>query len=221
DCGDHLVLARQFQHITGNAGSKRLNRQTDVEMHSKHDKLALQARLPEDLERVQPVELRHGNLSNDDVRLPLFGEEDKFVPVPGCPHDLIVLRQDRGEPFGQNRLIIGEKNPVSHATAPAPSFSQTAPSRHRLQAAFSASKPERCSTTMLKSCLYEGAFFCSATTLAFPQRPGMSSSASVAIHSGKTGLLVSVSPLGSMPRSVRRPSSGAPAAQACGLDAVG
>src|SRR6185437_3735684 len=64
---------------------------------------------------VQTVQLRHCNFCHNHIRVPLLGEEHEFMPVLCRCHYVVMLRKDRGEPLGHNPLIIGEKNPVSHA----------------------------------------------------------------------------------------------------------
>ena len=54
-----------------------------------------------------------------------------------------------------------------------------------------------------------------------PHRPGMSSSSSRPMLSGRAGSMMRCSPSGSRPSIVRRNNSGAPVDQACGLHAVG
>ena len=63
-------------------------------------------------QRGQPVDARHREVEDDDVRVQLFGEADGLVAGPGLADDLerVGLRQRRPEQRPHRRGVIDEKD---------------------------------------------------------------------------------------------------------------
>jgi hypothetical protein len=70
------------------------------------------APLAEASRRLDPVDLRHSQIHQHDVRPQLLDERDRFVAVRRLSHDFHLRpgRQQRAQPLAKERLIVGDED---------------------------------------------------------------------------------------------------------------
>ena len=99
-----------LDHEAGRTGVQRAARVGRVLMHRQENDLDVRERLLEPGQRLEPVEVRHGDIGDDDVGPQPFCGLNHGAPVLDNPDELKLVGEKRFQAFGHHAVIVGHQH---------------------------------------------------------------------------------------------------------------
>ncbi len=111
DGGDQFVRGRVLQDEAGRPGLERPPREGHVPVHGEEHHRDLVSPLPQLDQRLDAVEVRHGDVGDDDIRPQLRRGRHQLAPVFHHPHQLELRREQALQRFGHQEMVVGQEEP--------------------------------------------------------------------------------------------------------------
>ena len=106
-----------LQQIPGSAGADRAEKVLLGSGRRQDDDLAPRAGSPQARQRREPVEPRHRQVEQHEIRLETLGELERLRAVGGLADHLeSSAREQGGERVARERVIVGDEDANSHVT---------------------------------------------------------------------------------------------------------
>ncbi len=99
-----------FQHEPGGAGFQRPARIRHLLMHGEEDNLHARVVLLEQPQRIQPVQVRHGDVRHDHIGVQFLRRVNQGAPVLHHPHQIELGAEQASQTLGHHAVVVGEKN---------------------------------------------------------------------------------------------------------------
>ena len=108
-----------FQNITGHMGLERLQNVSIFRVHGQEYHFGPSTTLVDFAGRIEPVEQRHRQVEDNDVRLKLLCQPQSLPAVRGLPDHLEPFALHQGlQALPDDHMIIGQHNPKRHGLPP-------------------------------------------------------------------------------------------------------
>ncbi len=105
--GQHQFLrGRMLDHETGSAGVQCAARVGRVLMHRQEYDLDVRVGLPQPSQRLEPVEVWHGDVGDDHLRPQPFSGLNHRAPILNNPDELKLVGKKRFETFGHHTMVV-------------------------------------------------------------------------------------------------------------------
>ena len=116
---EELRLRRMFQHIPTSARFQRASRVRGILVHRQEHNPYVRIVALQQHERVDPVQVRHGDVGDDDIRPKARRSLHELAPILHDPHQLELLLEQPLDAFGHHSMVVGQQNArATHDAAP-------------------------------------------------------------------------------------------------------
>ena len=106
-----------FEHVTRGAGFERAPRVGHLRVHGEKDHPHLLVVLLQPHERVNAVEMRHGDVGHDHVRPKLLRRFDQGAAILDHAHQFKLGAEQALQAFGHHAMVIGQQHARTQAAA--------------------------------------------------------------------------------------------------------